>query len=125
MKAADRSLRAHLFDILCRQFDLEELRTLCWILDVDYDSLRGEGKAAKARELIRYAQNRGLLLALVEEGRALRADVDWPDVSAPTAGTVPPPDRAEATGQAASLSLTAAPTRPTRAGWPVSCAAAD
>lgn len=25
-------------------FDLEELRTLCFLLDVDYDSLRGEGK---------------------------------------------------------------------------------
>lgn len=33
-------------------FDLEELRTLCFDLRVDYDSLRGEGKAAKVRELL-------------------------------------------------------------------------
>ena len=33
--------------------DLEELRTLCFYLEVDYDNLRGEGKSAKARELIR------------------------------------------------------------------------
>jgi len=32
-------------------FDLEEFRTLCFDLGVDYDALRGEGKSAKIREL--------------------------------------------------------------------------
>jgi RNA-directed DNA polymerase len=35
-------------------FDLEEFRTLCFDLEVDYDSLRGEGKPAKIRELLAY-----------------------------------------------------------------------
>jgi len=38
--------------ILIDYFDEEELRTLCFDLGVDYDSLRGEGKAARARELV-------------------------------------------------------------------------
>ena len=33
-------------------FNLEELKTLCFELDVDYDSLGGEGKKEKLRELI-------------------------------------------------------------------------
>ena len=100
MKAADRSFRARLYDILCRQFDLEELRTLCWLVDVDYDNLRGEGKAGKARELIRYAQSRDMIPALVEEGRSLRPDVAWPDVvqpevPAPAPAVDSPPDGAD------------------------------
>ena len=49
---------------LVKLYDLEELRTLCMDLDVDYDSLRGEGKAAKARELVLYLDRRGRLDAL-------------------------------------------------------------
>lgn len=45
-----------LFQALMEAFDLEELRTLCFDLVIDYDSLRGEGKEAKARELILFAQ---------------------------------------------------------------------
>ena len=41
---------------LVKLYDLEELRTLCMDLNVDYDSLRGEGKAAKARELVLYME---------------------------------------------------------------------
>jgi tetratricopeptide (TPR) repeat protein len=47
-------------------FDLEELRTLCFDLDVPYDDLRGEGRQAKARELILYLQRRGRLPHLVK-----------------------------------------------------------
>ena len=79
----NRVLRRRLFDILCNRFDLEELRTLCFLLDVSYDGLRGEGQTAKARELVRHAQNRELFPLLVEEGKGLRPDVDWPDVAGP------------------------------------------
>ncbi len=37
---------------LSTRFGLEELRTLCFDLGIDYDDLPGEGKPAKARELI-------------------------------------------------------------------------
>jgi hypothetical protein len=38
--------------ILSLHFDLEEFRTLCFDLGIDFDNLRGEGKEAKARELV-------------------------------------------------------------------------
>jgi len=40
-----------------QHFDAEELRTLCADLCVDYDNLQGEGKAAKARELVQPSSN--------------------------------------------------------------------
>lgn len=43
---------------IIKHFDLEEFRTLCSDLGVDYDSLRGEGKEGKVRELIARFQRR-------------------------------------------------------------------
>jgi hypothetical protein len=63
--------------ILTLQFDLEELRTLCFELGVDFDDLRGEGKAAKARELVLYLQRRGQLNTLIAEIKKQRPDVNW------------------------------------------------
>lgn len=61
-----------LHTIICKHFDFEELRTLCFDLDVDFDELRGEGKAGRARELILYLQRRDKLTKLkrrVQEAR--------------------------------------------------------
>ena len=41
---------------LIRCLDENELRDLCFDLGVDYESLRGEGKAAKVRELIAHLE---------------------------------------------------------------------
>jgi len=66
-----------LFQILSKHFDKEELRVLCFGLDIDYDSLPGEGIDAKSRELIRYLERRNRLAKLVERGRQMRPDVSW------------------------------------------------
>ena len=55
----------------------EDLRDLCFYLDVDYDSLRGEGKPGKARELINLLRQRGRVQELVQCGRKLRSDMSW------------------------------------------------
>ncbi len=52
---------SELRELIIRRFDQEELRNLCQDLDVDYDSLRGEGKAGKARELVALLQRRSRL----------------------------------------------------------------
>ena len=57
---------AALRSILDESLDLEELRTLCADLGVDYDGLRGEGKAAKLRELIAYLERRREILKLLQ-----------------------------------------------------------
>jgi hypothetical protein len=66
--------------ILTSRFDAGELRTLCFDLGVDYDSLLGEGKANKARELIAYVERRDLIPELVRAGRRLRLDIPWDDI---------------------------------------------
>jgi hypothetical protein len=53
------SQAAQLCQAIIDHYDLEELRTLCSELSIDYDSLRGEGKAAKARELVAYCERKG------------------------------------------------------------------
>jgi hypothetical protein len=42
----------YLREILSERLSLEEIRTLCFDLGIDYDNLPGEGKTAKARELM-------------------------------------------------------------------------
>ena len=68
-----------LYNILATHFDKEELRTLCFRLDVDYDSLPAEGKEGKARELLRRLDRRNAIPALLEIGKQLRSEISWPD----------------------------------------------
>jgi hypothetical protein len=56
----------HLHQFIVDHYDLEELRTLCFSLSVNYDSLRGEGHAAKARELVLYLGRQQRFDALLE-----------------------------------------------------------
>lgn len=61
--------------VLVENYSLEELRDLCFDLRVDYDSLPGEGKSAKARELVGYFQRRSGLGPLVAAIRAGRGNI--------------------------------------------------
>jgi len=51
--------------ILTERMDVEELRTLCFDLGVDYDTLRGEAMEGKARELVAYLAHRDRLPDIV------------------------------------------------------------
>jgi Effector-associated domain 7 len=62
---------------IVEHFDDEELRTLCFDVGVDYDNLRGQGKEAKARELIDYMQRQGRLSDVIQACRKARPRVDW------------------------------------------------
>jgi hypothetical protein len=66
---------ALLREFLVNHFDDSELRTLCFDLGVDYDELRGESKADKARELIAYFERRGQMHYLTGTCVMLRPDV--------------------------------------------------
>lgn len=52
--------------MLTNKYSLEELRDLCQDLGVDYENLPGEGKSAKARELIAHLQRRDRLPELLQ-----------------------------------------------------------
>jgi hypothetical protein len=69
--------------ILAERFSEEELRTLCFNLNVDYDDLPAKGKANKARELIAYLERRDRIPELLETGQRSRPDISWSDAPEP------------------------------------------
>ena len=75
--AGTRSALSKLREDITRYFDIEELRTLCFDLGVDYDNLRGEGKAAKVRELVVFLDRRDRIPKLVRKCSKLRPNVSW------------------------------------------------
>lgn len=62
--------------ILTRLFDEEELETLCFDLRVDYESLPAQGKAGKARELVRLCERMGQMAVLEGAIRRERPSLD-------------------------------------------------
>jgi hypothetical protein len=54
-----------------------ELSTLCFDMNIDYENLPGEGKEAKAREVIAYCERSGRLEELRENCREIRPNVQW------------------------------------------------
>jgi len=60
---------------LVAYYDIEELRDLCFTLGVDYDSLRGEGKRGKARELVLLLRRQGRLERLLQALRESRREL--------------------------------------------------
>jgi tetratricopeptide (TPR) repeat protein len=96
-------LLANLYRFLIAHYDREELRTLCFHLDVEYDDLPAQGRSAKARELVRWIERRGRLVQLSDTLRRDRSGVadqlsagpytppPWPDPGTlPDPGLLPP-----------------------------------
>jgi hypothetical protein len=67
---------AELRNSISDRFDLEELRTLCQDLDINYDDLRGEGRIAKVRELVGLLKRQNRLHELQARIRAKRGVYD-------------------------------------------------
>lgn len=65
-----------LLAIIAGHFNSSELHTLCFELGVDCDVLEGNGKEAKARELIAYLQRRGRIPELIETIAGLRPRIN-------------------------------------------------
>ena len=76
------------YEFLQQYLNLEEFRTLCFRLSVDFDSLEGSAKSAKARELVLYMTRHGrldeLIAAIQQErpGVNLETFADTPDSAA-------------------------------------------
>ncbi len=60
---------------LVDSFNLDELRTLCFDLGMDFESLPGQSKPAKAREMVNYWRNRHDLTTLTEAIRYERGNI--------------------------------------------------
>jgi len=68
-------------DQLNATFSDEEVRTLCFDLGFDYDSLPGQGKDAKIRELIAYCQRHNQVTDLLRLLQEQRPQIEWPSVT--------------------------------------------
>ena len=89
-----------LLDLLVKSFNLEELHTLAFDLGVDYESLGGAGKEARAREFLLYLNRRGLIPQLVAAARKQRPNVPWHDAYGMPDFFEPPPASDPAPGSA-------------------------
>jgi hypothetical protein len=80
-ETSEQTLLTNLRLVFTTRFSEGELRTLCFDLKVDYDSLPGEAKADKARELVAYYERRDSIHELIKVGRHNRPDIHWDDLS--------------------------------------------
>ena len=77
-------------------FNIGEMNTLCFTLEIKYDDLGGVTRTDIARELIEYAERRGRLRELLDAAKAERPHVDWSGVETvartilPTVDSSPP-----------------------------------
>jgi hypothetical protein len=76
-KPSDREYLVKLRRILATRFSDGELRTLCFDLGVDYESLPGEATTDKARELIAHLERHDRIPHLVAIGKESRSEIEW------------------------------------------------
>lgn len=74
----DFQQRVHLAQAITQGFNLNELRSLCFDLDLDYENISGETKESKVRELVMYCERRGKLPLLIDGIRKARPNLALP-----------------------------------------------
>jgi len=72
----DQAYLNKLQELLDTHFDLEDLKTLCFSLGVDFNNLRGEGKSSKARELVLLLKRDDRLFELDKKISTLRPHIE-------------------------------------------------
>ncbi len=80
MPAENANYLTELHKLLNQHFDLAEIRTLCFQLNVDYESLAGEEKPSQIRELLLGLARNGRLPELITKVQKERPNVAWPYV---------------------------------------------
>lgn len=81
--SATRPMSPQLVDLLeklDRYFNESELKDLCFVIGIDYESLGGAGKRANARELVSVCERNGLLPQLILYCQKVRPHVTWPKI---------------------------------------------
>ena len=68
--------RSQLLTILVGQLDDEEIKTLCFDLNVDYEAIKGDAKSTRARELILERERKAQLPELVRAIHRRRPDLE-------------------------------------------------
>lgn len=87
--------RVRLAQTLNDFFSLEELITLAFKLDIDYENLVGEGKSGKIRELIIYLERKGRLNDLISEVARIRPNAPLHEFRSTVSGQLQPQEQTE------------------------------
>ncbi|MBK7896929.1 MAG: hypothetical protein IPJ90_19000 [Anaerolineaceae bacterium] len=69
--------REKLHTLIDQSFNIDDLKTLCFNLHIDYDSILGEGKKAKIRELILEFERINKTNELVTKCQEMRPNISW------------------------------------------------
>lgn len=69
--------RRKLLDLINRHFSSDELRVLCFELNIDYEDLPELSKSGKVRELVLYMERRNRISDLLEACKTNRPMVSW------------------------------------------------
>lgn len=77
----DQKFLSEIYKIVTQLFSEEELKTLCFHLGVEYDSLPSIGKSNKVRELVLELNRQGNLHKLKQEVLRERPHISWPTMS--------------------------------------------
>ena len=72
----ETSQRMALWAALRDRTSAEDLRNLCFLLNLDYDTLPGDGRSAKAREIVAHYERREELDTLAAALQQLRPDIE-------------------------------------------------
>lgn len=64
-------------ELIAKHFNLDEIRMLCFNLNIDYEDLSGDNKAGKTMSLVLYFNRRKDLSGLIQKLREERPRVDW------------------------------------------------
>ncbi|MBK8903663.1 MAG: tetratricopeptide repeat protein [Anaerolineaceae bacterium] len=69
--------RSQLLHLLSQHFNQEELKTLCFELNVDFDNLGGDSKESKVRELVAWCERTNRITELITTCKNKRPLIDW------------------------------------------------
>jgi hypothetical protein len=75
------NIRSQLLRSLCAYFSKDELRTLCFEMEIPYEDMPGRGKTGKAREIIIHFESLNRIGDLVNWCRQQRPGRSWPVVA--------------------------------------------
>lgn len=68
---------AKLQNKISTHFNIEELKNLCFELNIEYDNLPATILDGKCRELVKYCSRHNKLIDLIERLKELRVFVEW------------------------------------------------
>ena len=66
--------------ILIEHFNMEELESLCFDIDVDFEVLSGENKEKKVIELVKYVKRRNAMDKLIDAAKTERPSAAWDEL---------------------------------------------